>query len=412
MKYELSSLSGLKRKLNIQVSAEQVSKSFEENYIKKQKKTELPGFRKGKVPMNHIRSMYQEEVKRDTVISLINEFYSKALEKENLNPAGDPKIDIKSNIEENKMFGFSVELEIQPTFNINKDFKVKIAKPSLEVEEKEVDKALENIRLASAKFEVVKENRSLNWGDFAELEIKELSGSINIRKNALLEIKKEGKLEEIEDFIEKIIGMIVKEKKTISAKLSKNYPIQEHVGKLVDVEIELLAIKKQLIPEIDDAFIKKFKCKDIEQLKTLIRHSLKNEKKNEAYDTMREEVLRQLVEKNPVDFLPEGVIEKQKEAIVSSIVNRLKTVGMSEKDIEQYKKKHKLEFQEKAKFMIHSSYLIYALAKKLDISVSPQEVNSYLQKSKSQESIEYDKMEDFLIREKTLIHLMDTAIEA
>ena len=182
MKYELSSLSGLKRKLDIQISAEQVKKSFDANYIKKQKKTELPGFRKGKVPMSHIRSMYKEEVKRDTVISLINEFYSKALEKEKLNPAGDPKIDIKSNIEENKLFGFSVELEIQPTLNIDKDFKVKMVKPSFKVEEKEVDKALENIRLASAKFEVVKENRSLDWGDFAELEIKELSGLIDIRK--------------------------------------------------------------------------------------------------------------------------------------------------------------------------------------------------------------------------------------
>ena len=226
-----------------------------------------------------------------------------------------------------------------------------------------------------------------------------------------MEIKKESKLEEIEDFIEEMIGMVAKEKKTISAKLSKNYPVKEHAGKLVDLEIELLAIKKRFVPEISDEFIKKFKCKDIEQLKTLIRYSLENEKKNKAYDTMREEVLKQLVEKNPVDFLPEGVIEKQKEAIVSSIVNRLKNVSMSEKDIEQYKTEHKLEFQEKAKFMIHSSYLIYALARQLNISVSPQEVNSYLQNNKSQENIEYDKLEDFLIREKTLSHLIDTAIE-
>lgn len=408
MKCELSSLSGLKRKLDIQLSVEQVQKSFNENYIKKQKKTELPGFRKGKVPMSHIRSMYEEEVKRDTAIGLINEFYSKALEQEKLKPAGDPKIDIKSRIEEGKVFGFSAVLEVQPIFNIDKSFKVNISKPSMEVEAAEVDQALENIRLASAQFEVVTEKRSLDWGDFAELEINELSDSVGIGKNSLLEIKKEHKLE-IEGFMEGIIGITVGENKKISVTLSKNYPIKEHAEKTTDLEVKLLAIKKQIVPEIDDEFIEKFKCKDIDQLKSFIRRSLENEKKSKVYDVMREEALKQLAEKNPAESLPEGILEEQKKTIVSSVEERLKANGMSEKDIEEYKKKYQSDFNERAKFIVHSSYLIYALARELDISVSSQEVNMHLKNNKSQD-IDYHKVEDFLIREKTLKHLIDTAV--
>lgn len=408
MKCELSSLSGLKRKLDIQLSVEQVQKSFNENYIKKQKKTELPGFRKGKVPMNQIRSMYEEEVKRDTAIDLINEFYSKALRQEKLSPAGDPKIDIKSRIEEGKVFGFSAILEVQPTFNIDKAFKVNISKPSVEVEAKEVDQALKNIRLASAKFEIVTEKRNLDWGDFAELEINELSDSVGIGKNSLLEMKKENKLE-IEDFMEGIIGIAVGEKKKISVKLSKSYPIKEHAEKTIDLEVKLLAIKKQIVPEMDDEFIQKFKCKDIDQLKSFIRQSLESEKKSKSYDMMREEALKQLVEKNPAESLPEGILEEQKKAIISSIEERLKTNGMSEKDIEEYKKKYQSDFNERAKFIVHSSYLIYALARELNISVPSQEVNMHLKNSKS-EDVDYHRMEDFLIREKTLKHLIDTAV--
>ena len=408
MKCELRSLSGLKRKLDIQLSAEQVQNSFNENYIKKQKKTELPGFRKGKVPMNQIRSMYGEEVKRDTVISLINEFYPKALRQENLNPAGDPKIDIKSRIEEDKAFDFSAVVEIQPDFNIDKDFKVKISKLLLQVETKEVDQALENIRLASAKFEVIQENRGLNWKDFAELEINELSDSVGIGKKSLLEMKKESTLE-IEGFKEGIIGMTVGEKKKIPVTLSKNYPIKEHAGKSIDLEVTLLAIKTQIVPEMDDEFIKKFKCKDIDHLKSLIRHSLENEKKNKAYEAMREEALKQLVKENPVDLLPEGVLEEQKKVVISSVEARLQESGISEKDIEQYKKKYQTDFEEKARFIVHSSYLIYALARKLNIIVSPQEIQLHLKNNQSQD-IDYNKMEDFLIREKTLKHLIDTAV--
>lgn len=408
MKCELSVLNGLKRKLDIQLSIEQVQKSFNENYIKKQQKTELPGFRKGKVPMSHIRSMYKEEVKRDTVIDLISEFYSEALKQEKLNPAGDPKIDVKSKIEEGKVFGFSAILEVQPTFNIDKTFKVNISKPSMAVEEKEVDQALENIRLASAKFEIVTEKRGLDWGDFAELEINELSGSVGIGKNSLLEMKKENKLE-IEGFMEGIIGTVVEEKKKISVTLSKSYPIKEHAGKNVDLEVKLLAIKKQIVPELDEEFIQKFKCKDIDQLKSFIRQSLESEKKSKAYDMMREETLKQLVEKNPAENLPEGILEEQKKAIISSVEERLKANAMSEKDIEEYKKKYQSDFTERAEFIVHSSYLIYALARKLNISVSSQEINMHLKNNKSQD-VDYHKMEDFLIREKTLKHLIDTAV--
>ena len=157
------------------------------------KKAVLPGFRKGKVPLNHIRSMYQEEVKKDTIISLIDEFYQKALEQEQLKPAGDPKIDFKSNIIENQIFDFSAVLEIQPEINIEKTFKIELSKSSVTVKEEEVDQSLENIRSASAKFETVTENRGVSWGDIAELDIKELSGPIGIEKKTRTGRDEQGK---------------------------------------------------------------------------------------------------------------------------------------------------------------------------------------------------------------------------
>ena len=413
MKCELNTLSGLKRELDIQLSVEQVQKGFNEAYRKKQQKVDLPGFRKGKVPLNHIRSLYHEEVKRDATMNLINEFYGKALEKENLKPAGDPKIDFKSNIEENRDFRFSAVLEIQPEINIDKEFKVQMAKPSVVVEEKEVDQSLENIRAASATFELVEEKREVNWGDIVELEIKELSGSIGIEKKPLLEVKKEHNLE-IKGLVEGVIGMQSGDKKEISVELSEKYPVKEQAGKSADLEITLLAIKKRILPDLNDEFVKKFKCKDIQEMKSFIQRSLEKEKQDKAYDKAREEALKQLVEKNPVPLLPEALVEDQKEAIVSSVVNRLQKTGMKEEDVEQYKKKYKEDFQKQARFMVHSSYLIYSLARQLNISASSQEVKIYLQNThheKTHSDEDYGRVENFLIQEKVLKHLIDTAVE-
>lgn len=413
MKCELNALGGLKRKLDIQLSSEQVQQGFNEAYREKQKKINLPGFRKGKVPLSHIRSLYYEEIKRDTIVNLINEFYKRALEQEKLKPAGDPKIDLKSNIEEDQAFGFSAVLEIQPEINIDKEFRVQITKPPVAVEEKEVDQSLENIRAASAKFESVTEERGVNWGDIVELEIKELSDPIGIENKPLLEIKKEHSLE-MKGLVEGIVGMRSGGKKEISVELSEKYPVKEKAGKSADLEVTLLAIKKRVLPELNDEFVKKFKCKDIQEMKLFIRRTLEKEKQDKAYDKMKEEVLKQLVEKKPVSLLPEVVVEDQKKAVISSVVSRLQDAGMKEEDIEKYKKKYKEDFQKQARFMVHSSYLIYALAKKLNVSVSSQEVKMYLQnvhREKVQTDEEYGRMESFLIQEKVLKHLIDTAIE-
>ena len=85
---------------------------------------------------------------------------------------------------------------------------------------------------------------------------------------------------------------------------------------------------------------------------------------------------------------------------------------MKEQEIEQYKKKYQSDFQKQAQFMVHSSYLIYALAKQLEISASPQEIKMYFQSTqpgKTQTDEDYGRIESFLIQEKTIKHLIDTA---
>ena len=411
-KISTSHLGGLKRKLEIHISAEQVRGVFDEIYRKKQKTLERPGFRKGKVPLSQIRSIYKQEVQKDATIHLVNESYKEALDREQLRPAGEPKISLKSAVMENEAFDFSAELEIQPEIQLDSAFKVTLSKPSLKVEEKEVEKALENIRSASASFEPIKENRGVKWGDVVRLEVKELSQPpIGVEKTPLLEMNKENE-KEIKGLMEALLDMKPGEERKVKVHLSDEYPIKESAGKSMEWEVVLKDIQKKNVPDLDEEFIKKFKCKDIDHLKSLIRQSIEKEKQTHSYDVMREEALKQLVEKNPVELLPEGVVEEQKQAIISSVEDRLKQSNMKEKDIQQYKKKHQEEFQKQARFMVQSSYLIHALASQANISVSSQEVRLYLQKSRGEPvEEEYERVKNFLIREKTIEHLVHTAVK-
>lgn len=413
MKCELSVLTGLKRKLDIQLSVEQVQSAFNNNYKKHQKKAKLSGFRDGKVPLNHIKSMYSEEIKKDTTITLINKFYLEGLQQNNLKPASHPEITPKNKIAEDKEFVFSATFEIQPTVTINKTFKVKLTKPSVKIEETDIQAALKNIRSSSATFTVIKESRGVTWGDIVELEIKELSESIGIEKKPLLEITKDHKLE-ITGLVEEIVNMKVKDTKTLTVTLSKDYPIPEHKNKTSKLEVTLLAIKSRSLPELNEEFISKFKCKNLDELKTVIRQNLEKEKQDNAYNIMREETLKQITNKNPINELPDSVVENQKQHIIASVRERLQKANMSKPDIEKYEKKYQNEFTKQAVFIVKSSYLIYALATELNISASPQEIKMYSQNNskettEEQKEEEYEKTKNFIIHEKTLNHLINEA---
>ena len=411
MKCELSTLSGLKKKLDIQLSVEQVTKAMEDSSKNKQKTTSLSGFRKGKVPLNHIRSLYQEEIKKDTIINLVNEFYTKALQQEKIHPVGEPQINLKSDIAEGKNFQFSATLEVHPEIKIDKDFKVKLKKSSGVVEDKEVDQALENLRASTATFTPVLEDRGVEWGDIVELNIEQPKGTefLPIRKNPMLEMskEKEGLSPELKGLKEGVLGMKPGTKKSITVELS---------GKAVEWEITLEALKKKNLPALTMEFFQKFQCKDMEELKKTVRKSLEKEKSNKNYEVLRKSVLDQLVEKHPMDLLPEGMVENQKKAIMFSVVNNLKQAGMQEKQVEDYKKKYADDFDKEARLTVHSSYLIYSLAGKLNISATSKEVQALWQQRGSSKGPasrdEYQQMENFLIQEKTLEHLINTANEA
>ncbi len=466
MKYKISTLSGLKKKLDIHLSPEQVQKGFDEHYKKKQQKAHLPGFRKGKVPLNQIRALYQEEVTKDTAISLVDKFYLEVLEQEQIEPAGDiEKLDFKSSCEEGQAFDFSIVLDVQPEFDIDKSFKVQLSKPSVEVTEEEVDRYVKYIQVSSAKYVPLTERKPVSWNDFVELKInqavqkkaeppksllseennpagenksveeKNFAGApssaeekpnppvdvngpsktdiqlLKEGKPLFLEVKKEPENFPLKGLIEGILGMQTGEQKKIPVVFSEEYHVKEQVGQPMNVEVKLMEIKKQVLPN-DDELFKICKCKDMTELKKLVGYFLKGLKRDKVYQILKDQVLRQLVEKNPISFLPEGVVERQKQNIISSSVNSLKEKGMTEQEIEKYKKEQEKEFQEEARFMVHSAYLMFDLARKLNISASSKEIRDYLKataKGKNPSEEDYDHAETFLVWDKMISYLIDTA---
>ena len=171
---ECRNLGSLRYEMSLKVSAVQVQKAFDREYKNVQKKLSLPGFRKGKVPLDHIRRNYSEKIKYDVAQSLLEEGYALGLNQNNLRPAGPPKVDFKS-IDENQDFQCTLLFETHPKIEVKEfeNFTLKIKKSK--VTDKEVDQVIEDLRESHSTLIPVLEDRPSKTGDVLAVD---LSGTV------------------------------------------------------------------------------------------------------------------------------------------------------------------------------------------------------------------------------------------
>ena len=415
MKYELTNLKGLKRKIKIQVSSEEVQKAFDQNYKKAQKKATLPGYRKGKGPLSQVRSLYQEEVTKDTAIHLINEFYPQIMQERDLIPATQPEVEFKAPLKEGQAFSFFLTVEIMPEVDVDTNFTPSLSLAPIQVQSAEVNQVLENMRNVESQYQALEEKRAVQWGDSVKIEMRKVGTS---KKKVLdIDMIKEAKDPVHALLVKTIIGLFPGEKRDLPVhlELPKESPITVKIKERSrTISLAVLNIQKKILPDMNDQFAQKIGYKDKAEMISFIQNSLKEQKQAELKEDMKKQALRQLTKSHPTE-LPEQAVAEQRQKYISYFVEQLKAQGIATADIQEHVQKAQKKMEEEARFVVHSNYLIADLIYKLNFKVSDREIQLYVQKMKEenpQNKVDYDWIKNFLLREKVLNHLVEKALKA
>ena len=120
MEYDVEELEELKRKLNITIPEEEVSKRVNDAYKKLNQEMKMPGFRPGKIPQKVLEKQVPMQSFGQMFQGLMQEYYEEALHKTGLRPTGQPEIDHTGlqDIKRNEPLKFSVILDIKPELKI------------------------------------------------------------------------------------------------------------------------------------------------------------------------------------------------------------------------------------------------------------------------------------------------------
>jgi trigger factor len=146
--------------LELTLTKAEVNARFDIAYNELQKNVNIQGFRKGKVPLPMLKKLYGKAVEAETNVDIVNEYFPKIAQEENLMLIANPILKNVEKIDDN--YKYTIEFQTVPQFEV-KDYKdITIYEPVHVVTSEEVDRELDQIALEFAEYEDVDSVESLD----------------------------------------------------------------------------------------------------------------------------------------------------------------------------------------------------------------------------------------------------------
>ena len=396
MKTTIEDLSKLEKKLNIEVPASQVDSEFLKAFKYLQKNVEIKGFRKGKAPIDKIRSLYGDKIRSDVTQNLVQATYMDALKEHDLIPIGMPDIQFLGEVGEGETFTYTAQFEVQPDIELSQIEALEVKKEKLDINDEKVDSAMEEIRQSNAKMTDVKLIRELQEGDFALIDFKGFVDDKPLENGAaqdhILEI---GSNSFIPGFEEKLVGMKPEENKKIHLSFPEDYHVEDLKGKKVMFDVSLKGIKSKTTPEWNEEFISSlgpYKNKD--ELREALIKDMTNAEEQRVTSDLRSRMFKELVKVNPFE-VPQTLVTEQRNALLNDMRQRLQGQGMSEQDFAEYQIKWHNDFSETAEYMVRSALLIQKIAKEKNLEAEKSDLDKKYQEMSAQTGLPVDKVKSF-----------------
>lgn len=376
MKTKLNTLDGLVRKLDIEVPVSQVQTTFESVFRGVQKTSAIKGYRKGKAPLAAIRSLYGDKVRQAVLNNLITETYAKAISEHHLDPVGPPHFHVRE-FKEGAPLVYSAQLEVRPEVKVKNFEGLRITKEKVQITEEQIDKFVEKIRVRHATFEPLPGTHALANGDFAELDfVGQVDGQELPKSRVTGQTFEIGRSNLIDGFENGLHGMKAGDQKTLNLKFSDPYHIKSLSGKPVTFQVTVKAIKKRVLPVVDVAFVKKMSASiDVKTWREAIRKQLMNQADADARKKLELDVIRALCKANPVDS-PVTLVAKQKQILMTNARTNLLKKGLTLGDAQEQIEKWAPDFEDNARRMVQTSFLIDALAAQLNLRATAADLEA------------------------------------
>jgi trigger factor len=375
---------GVKREISVEIPADEVARETETVVAKYQKMARLPGFRRGHVPPSIIRQRFKEELKSDVVEALIPRYFRKEAEKLGLIPVSQPRV-TDLHIHDGEPLTFKASFEIMPEIKVEGYKELRADHPEIEVQDEEVEEALNNVREQHATFISV-EGRPLADGDFAQSSMdgkpKEGDGQPKDADDKTQPVHMDEVLIEIggkntvPEFSENLRGANAGDEREFEVKYPEDTNDKRLAGKTLVYTIKVQAIKQKNLPELNDDFAKELgEFSSLDQVRKQIRENIQAERQHTAEREAKDKLVAELVRRNDFE-VPDSLVDRQIDLRLERGLRALAAQGMKMEDMKKMDlPRLRAGQRDQAVQDVKSSLLLDRIAELEGIAVGEKELN-------------------------------------
>lgn len=417
---EITKLENSAVKLTVTIAKKDVAASYNESITKYAKNIQIPGFRKGKVPVSVLERKYGEALKAEAASDLVEKALGDVFEtiEEKPLPYAQPTMEEVPVLDVTKDLTFSVTYDIFPTVKIESLDGITIKEPVVEVGEAELNKELQQIRERNAMVLDKKDDETAAKDDIATVNYCELGDDGaelegTQRQDFVFTI---GSGQNIFKFDDDIIGMKKDETKEITKTYGDDFEDKELAGTTKKIKVTLTALKVRNLPDLDDELAQDVneKYKTLEDMKSDIMRNMEAIRDRRINEIKSNALLEQLVEKYNFD-LPKSMVQAELDHRWRMMAQQFGTTPEQLDKLVassgQSKETMLTEWTGDAEKMLKSRIIVESLLKDRNITVTPEEIEQEMESIAEKSGVSVEEVKKHYADPRSKEYLIDDTKE-
>ncbi len=379
MQVSIETTSGLERRLTIGVPAAEIDNEVNSRLKKAAHNVRIDGFRQGKVPFKIIKRRFGAGVRQEVLGDVMNESFYKAIEQEDIRPAGQPSVE-PTSMEEGSDLEFVATFEVYPEIDVVAFDILSVENPIAEVTEADMDTMIETVRQQQASYEPVE--RQVAMEDQVTIDYEgtkdgeAFEGGTAEGSTLVL-----GSNSMIPGFEDAIVGMSAGEEKVVQLTFPEDYHAEDLKGADAEFKIKVTEVAEKTLPELDDEFYEKFGVTEggEEAFRKEVRKNMERELKQASKNKVKGQIMDGLVAGTQFD-LPRAVVATEIDALRNQAFQQFGGAGAAQLDSSILPDDL---FQEQAEKRVTLGLILAEIVKKEEIKADADKVRQTIEEMAS-----------------------------
>lgn len=372
---------GLKREYSVVLPANELDSKANERLASIKDRVNMPGFRPGKVPLQHLKRLHGKTIMGEVIEQAIADTNSKIISDHGLKLAMEPKITLASEDEQSMKaiiegkadLAYTVAMEVLPKIELADFSKIKIEKPVAPVTDEEVDEAVSKMAEGTRPYNE-KQGKSAD-GDRMTISFVGKVGGVEFEGGKGDDIPVViGSKRFIPGFEEQLIGLAAGESGTVKVKFPDDYGSPEVAGKDAEFAVTVSKVEAPGEAKVDDEWAKSLGMESLDKLKQATRERFGYEHLFASRLKAKRKLLDEL-DKLHQFAVPPTLLDQEFNGVWQAVNRDLEQRGSSFEKEGTTEEEAKKEYREISDRRVRLGLVIAEIGEKNGIKVSEEEIN-------------------------------------